>query len=98
MLWGSGAPGRSMVTARGGSGLGIPPTLSPRPIMFPGPVFHLELRRIARRKRYYLLLTLYGLLLLWVVWSIQPQPPMPSPSARLSIIYSQSAGKSLFQT
>jgi ABC-type Na+ efflux pump permease subunit len=66
--------------------------------MFPGPVFHLELRRIARRKRYYLLLTLYGLLLLWVVWSNQPQPPMPSPSARLSILYSEYAGKSLFQT
>jgi hypothetical protein len=40
--------------------------------MLPGPVFNLELRRLSRRKRYYALLTLYGLVLLYVVWSNNP--------------------------
>ncbi len=36
--------------------------------MFPGPVFAVELLTIARRSRYYALRTLYGMLLMLVIW------------------------------
>lgn len=68
--------------------------------MFPGPVFHLELRRLSRRKRYHVLLTLYGLLLFYVVWSNNPQTMfvLPAgPPGALSIDQWHYAGKSLFQ-
>jgi ABC-type transport system involved in multi-copper enzyme maturation permease subunit len=68
--------------------------------MFPGPVFNLELRRLSRRKRYYVLLTLYGLLLLYTVWSNNPQTmfDLPKgPAGGLSIDQWHYAGKDLFQ-
>ncbi len=36
--------------------------------MFPGPVFDVELLTLARRKRYYALRFIYGLLLLYFIW------------------------------
>jgi ABC-type transport system involved in multi-copper enzyme maturation permease subunit len=68
--------------------------------MLPGPVFYLELRRLSRRKRYYALLTLYGLLLLYVVWSSNPQSGFVvnrAPAGGLTIDQWHYAGKSLFQ-
>lgn len=64
--------------------------------MSPGPVFNLELRRITRRKRYLALLTLYGLVLIFVVWSNDPLA-MLEPGT-LSIDQRRYAGKSLFET
>jgi ABC-type transport system involved in multi-copper enzyme maturation permease subunit len=68
--------------------------------MLPGSVFNLELRRLARRKRYYALLTLYGLVLLYVVWSHNPQAmfDLPAgPAGGLSVDQWNYAGKSLFE-
>jgi ABC-type transport system involved in multi-copper enzyme maturation permease subunit len=69
--------------------------------MFPGPVFKLELRRLSRRKRYYALLTLYGLVLLYVVWSNNPQTMFvvpAGPAGGLSVDQWHYAGKSLFES
>src|SRR4051812_13932135 len=68
--------------------------------MFPGPVFHLELRRLFRRKRHHALLTIYGPLLLYVAWSNNPQTmfDLPAgPQGGLSAGQWHYAGKSLFQ-
>ena len=68
--------------------------------MLPGPVFNLELRRLSRRKRYYALLTLYGLVLLYVVWSNNPQSMFvvpAGPAGGLSVDQWHYAGKSLFE-
>jgi ABC-type transport system involved in multi-copper enzyme maturation permease subunit len=68
--------------------------------MFPGPVFNLELRRLSRRRRYYALLTLYGLLLLYMVWDNNPQAMFDAPGGAqrgLSLDQRHYAGKSLFQ-
>ena len=68
--------------------------------MLPGPVFNLELRRLSRRKRYYALLTLYGLVLLYVVWSNNPQAMFvvpAGPAGGLSVDQWHYAGKSLFE-
>src|SRR5260221_12801994 len=80
--------------------LGFPPDPSPRPVMFPGPVFNLELRRLSRRKRYYALLTIYGLALFFLVWSNDPQAMFVLPKGQaggLSIDQWHYAGKELFQ-
>jgi ABC-type transport system involved in multi-copper enzyme maturation permease subunit len=69
--------------------------------MLPGPVFNLELRRLSRRRRYYALLTLYGLVLLYVVWSNNPQEMFvvpAGPAGGLSVDQWHYAGKSLFGT
>ena len=68
--------------------------------MLPGPLFTLELRRLSRRRRYYALLTLYGLALLYVVWSKNPQAMFAVPAglaAGLSVDQWHYAGKSLFE-
>jgi ABC-type transport system involved in multi-copper enzyme maturation permease subunit len=73
---------------------------SKAPVMLPGPVFNLELRRLSRRKRYYALLTLYGLVLLYAVWSNNPQSMFvvpAGPAGGLSADQWQYAGKSVFE-
>lgn len=43
--------------------------------MSPGPVFSTELMTLARRKRYYVLRFVYGMVLLWIVWENYPGGP-----------------------
>jgi ABC-type transport system involved in multi-copper enzyme maturation permease subunit len=68
------------------------------PPMFPGPVFQFELLTLARRRRYYVMRFLYGLLLLWVVAQSYPWrsefPANPTPS--LTIQEAANAGRTVF--
>jgi ABC-type transport system involved in multi-copper enzyme maturation permease subunit len=69
--------------------------------MLPGPVFNVELLTLARRTRYYVLRTVYGLLLLLLIWQNDPalyRYSGASETGEISIQQMAMLGMSLFWT
>ena len=70
--------------------------------MFLGPVFSFELLTLARRRRYYLIRFVYGLILLLIVWKCYPSPeenvlpPGVKGNETLSIERSAMLGRAIF--
>jgi ABC-type transport system involved in multi-copper enzyme maturation permease subunit len=69
--------------------------------MLPGPVFTFELLTLARRARYYVLRTVYGFLLLFLIWLNNPalnQGYTVSPTGEMSIAEMAQLGEAVFYT